>query len=128
MDITTLAAWGEFLGGIAVIFSLIYVATQIRQGSKLLRVSTTASTHELRLSPQMLISQDSELAEIWWKGIDDFASLSEVERRQFDPLAHMYFFVDNQSYQFLQEGIISPLAWDNVDRELRWKLAQPGLR
>jgi hypothetical protein len=76
----------------------------------------------------MLISQDSELAEIWWKGIDDFASLSEVERRQFDPLAHMYFFVDNQSYQFLQEGIISPLAWDNVDRELRWKLAQPGLR
>jgi len=25
MDITTLAAWGEFLGGIAVVVSLVYV-------------------------------------------------------------------------------------------------------
>jgi hypothetical protein len=32
MDITTLAAWGEFLGGIAVVVSLIYLAGQIRQG------------------------------------------------------------------------------------------------
>jgi hypothetical protein len=39
MDITTLAAWGEFLGGIAVVVSLIYLASQIRQNSKLLRTS-----------------------------------------------------------------------------------------
>ena len=30
MDITTLAAWGEFLGGIGVIVSLFYLAAQIR--------------------------------------------------------------------------------------------------
>ncbi len=34
MDITTLAAWGEFLGGIAVVVSLVYLASQIRQISK----------------------------------------------------------------------------------------------
>ena len=39
LDITTLAAWGEFLGGIAVVASLIYLASQIRQNSKLLRAS-----------------------------------------------------------------------------------------
>ena len=33
MDITTLAAWGEFIGGIAVVVSLIYLASQIRQNS-----------------------------------------------------------------------------------------------
>ena len=27
MDITTLAAWGEFIGGIAVVVSLIYLAS-----------------------------------------------------------------------------------------------------
>ena len=31
MEITTLAAWGEFIGGIAVVVSLIYLAGQIRQ-------------------------------------------------------------------------------------------------
>ena len=40
LDITTLAAWGEFLGGIAVVVSLIYLASQIRQNSRLLRAST----------------------------------------------------------------------------------------
>ena len=39
LDITTLAAWGEFLGGIAVVASLIYLASQIRQNSRLLEVS-----------------------------------------------------------------------------------------
>ena len=34
---TTLAAWGEFIGGIAVVVSLVYLASQIRQESKLLR-------------------------------------------------------------------------------------------
>ena len=44
MDITTLAAWGEFLGGIAVVVSLIYLAGQIRQNSpkKLQRSSKPA--------------------------------------------------------------------------------------
>ena len=43
MDITTLAAWGEFLGGIAVVISLVYLASQIRQNSKLLRASTASA-------------------------------------------------------------------------------------
>ena len=37
MDITTLAAWGEFLGGIAVVVSLIYLAGQIRMSTKTAR-------------------------------------------------------------------------------------------
>ena len=41
LDITTLAAWGEFIGGIAVVVSLIYLAGQIRQNSRLLRASSS---------------------------------------------------------------------------------------
>ena len=44
MDITTLAAWGEFIGGIAVVVSLIYLAGQIRQNSKLLHASTASAS------------------------------------------------------------------------------------
>ncbi len=33
LDITTLAAWGEFIGGIAVVVSLIYLAGRVRQNS-----------------------------------------------------------------------------------------------
>jgi hypothetical protein len=44
LDINTLAAWGEFIGGIAVVVLLIYLAGQIRQNSRLLRASTASLT------------------------------------------------------------------------------------
>ena len=44
MDINTLAAWGEFLGGLAVVVSLVYSASQIRQNSRLLRSATAPVT------------------------------------------------------------------------------------
>jgi len=35
MDINTLAAWGAFVGGLSVVFSLVYLASQIRQNARL---------------------------------------------------------------------------------------------
>ena len=60
MDITTLGAWGGFLGGIAVVVSLIYLASQIRQNSKLLRASTASATTASSADFSSLIVQDSE--------------------------------------------------------------------
>jgi len=41
--IAPLAAWGEFIGGIAVVVSLIYLAGQIRSNSKTVRASNFSS-------------------------------------------------------------------------------------
>ena len=68
MDITTLAAWGEFLGGIAVVVSLVYLASQIRQNSKLLRASTASATSATNADFSSLIVQDSEVARIFREG------------------------------------------------------------
>ncbi len=64
MDITTLAAWGEFIGGIAVVASLIYLAGQIRQNSRLLRASSSSVSAAGQNSIAELMAQDSELARI----------------------------------------------------------------
>jgi hypothetical protein len=61
LDITTLAAWGEFIGGIAVVVSLIYLASQIRQNSKLLRVSATSTTAQITMSQNEMLCEDSEV-------------------------------------------------------------------
>jgi len=69
MDITTLAAWGEFLGGIAVVVSLVYLASQIRQNSKLLRASTASATIATNADFSSLVVQDSEVARILREGM-----------------------------------------------------------
>ena len=80
MDITILAAWGEFLGGIAVVISLVYLASQIRQNSKLLRVSTAAVIGESSIAVTGELTHDPELARIFFAGIADRAALSEAEQ------------------------------------------------
>jgi hypothetical protein len=65
MDITTLAAWGEFIGGIAVVVSLIYLAGQIRQNSRLLRASIASTLAQLDYADNALAAQDPEMSRIW---------------------------------------------------------------
>jgi len=67
MDITTLAAWGEFLGGIAVVVSLVYLASQIRQNSKLLRASTATVSGDTASRITSLMVQDPEVGRIFWE-------------------------------------------------------------
>jgi hypothetical protein len=127
LDITTLAAWGEFIGGIAVVVSLIYLASQIRQNSKLLRASTASATIAAFNDTSGLMAQDSEVARIFWDGMSDRSSLPEADRRRFDPLAGMLFNQWNQEYQFFADGVLGAAVWEHRTRAMRRLLRQSGI-
>ena len=128
LDITTLAAWGEFLGGIAVVVSLVYLAGQIRQNSRLLRASTASATAEGATATSKLIAQDPEIARIFWGGLRDRVSLSELDRQRFDALFAMNVNAWNQQHDFARDGLIGPSVWKNAERMNRWFFQQPGGR
>ena len=128
MDITILAAWGEFLGGIAVVVSLVYLASQIRQNSKLLRSSTASTTSAGGNNWNSLVVQDPEVARIFWDGVADRSSLPEADRRRFDPLMGMWFNNMNQEYQFAIDGVMSPTVWTQRTRGIRRMLREPGMQ
>ena len=128
LDITTLAAWGEFLGGIAVVVSLIYLAGQIRQNSKLLRASTASATAEGANALPKLIVQDPEIARIFWDGLRDRAALSELDLRRFDAMFAINVGAWNQEYEFASDGVIGPAVWESRERALPWFFQQPGVR
>ena len=70
MDITPLAAWGEFIGGIAVVVSLVYLAGQIRQNTKTARVSNFGDM--LLASDQYNAAiSDPETASLYLRGLAD---------------------------------------------------------
>ena len=126
LDITTLAAWGEFLGGIAVVISLVYLASQIRQNSKLLRASTTSSTNEQVRTLNTLLAQEPELATIFWNGNGDRDALSENDRQRFDNLMSLQFQTFRQQYQFERYGIGTSEEWQYIEAVMRWQVQQPG--
>jgi hypothetical protein len=128
MDIATLAAWGEFLGGIAVVASLVYLASQIRQNSKLLRASTASVSNETNSRMSILAVQDPEVARIFWDGMADRNALSMADRRRFDPLISLFVGGVNQEHQFAQDGVIAPSIWEARTRGTRWQFQQPGMQ
>jgi len=127
MVITTLAAWGEFLGGIGVIASLIYLAGQIRQNSRLLRSASAGVTMEATNAVSSMLAQDANLARIYWSGLADRSSLDLSERERFDPVAAMAVGVWDQEYEFFRDGMMSERIWKRRRKGMQWTMQQPGM-
>ena len=128
LDITTLAAWGEFIGGIAVVVSLIYLASQIRQNSRLVRASARSSHSQHTASANLPIIQDEDVARIYWDGLADRNSLSESDRRRFDPLLSLQIRITAEQFEFSRDEIGSARLWEEQEAGFLWQVQQPGLR
>ncbi len=86
MDINNLAAWGEFLGGIAVVVSLVYLAGQIRQNSRLMQTSTTVSFGASHIELGKLPIEDLEvwrILEDGYEGSEAFLRAEDIRFRAF---------------------------------------------
>lgn len=132
MDLETLALIGEFLGGIAVLVSLIYLAIQIRQGNRQvahntrsLEVSTyQAVTSDLNDFRALLITQP-ELGRVYVQGLEDPAALSPDELFRFRGLMQTLFGNLELQYRVREAGL---LALDSHDATLLGVAVSPGGR
>ena len=85
MTIMELGALGEFIGSIGVIVTLFYLAVQIRQNTaqqKKIELEARASAVNASASAlreaRRAVYQDSELSEIFLKGMSNPEDLSEI--------------------------------------------------
>ena len=126
LDITILAAWSDFIAGIAVVVSLLYLAGQIRQNSRQMQIATTVSLGESDLEFSKLMIDDPELGPIYRKGLADRDSLSEIERERFDALIDMIMRVFQRNYFVAQDGAFKPALWQGERRGNARVIQQPG--
>ncbi len=84
MDLTQLANLGEFIGGVAVLVTLIYLVTAVRQTNRTARSTAHRSAAEFSNS-LFARSGDPEFAELLPRAHADFEQLNREERgRIFD--------------------------------------------
>jgi hypothetical protein len=128
LDITTLAAWGEFIGGIAVVVSLIYLASQIRQNSRLLRASAASATAQTQLGQTSVVVGDAELGRISTAGLADLGSLSEADRQRFGLLMSIQIRGHQQLFRMAREGVLSRESWGDEEQQMRFMTRQSGFQ
>ena len=109
--IETLGDLGDFLGGIGVIVTLVYLAVQVRQNSKLLRANTLATSASAMSGFNHLLGANPSVARVFQMGIERFPDLSEDEKRQFLNLLRAVFTDHEHVFGQWERGLADESTW-----------------
>ena len=107
MSLQDLANIGEFIGGFAVILSLVFVGLQIRQNTKSVRAQS-----ELVLSQRFgdfhgRVNEHPELSALYDKAITEPDSLTSEEVRRFRWCMAEVFLIYEGAYHLYRHGELS---------------------
>ena len=133
MDLEALGNLGDFIGGIAVLLTLVYLAVQVRnnsqlvrQNSDLLRARTFRESQTAHSEATSLLANNRELADIYHRGTNDPTSLTPVERERFAWFYAMFLANFQASYYQMERGLLDPELWESEIQNLKTMLANPG--
>lgn len=119
---------GDFLGGIGVVVTLIYLAFQVRQNSALLAQNTSAVqssayqavTNNLNAYNEWFVT-NRDLAELLVKATHDLDSLEAADRMTLQGMSSAAFRNYENLHGQYQSGLISEEQW------VGWKLLLRGM-
>jgi hypothetical protein len=129
-----LGSLGEFVGAIAIVVSFVYLAMQIRsntrqveENTRSIRVGQLDSTLQAFSRFRERLINNSEVAELWQRGLQDRSTLKGSERLRFDTL--LLDLIANVQAVYLRGEITSdPFHWNNTVESVEQILKTPGAR
>ncbi|MBD1930427.1 MULTISPECIES: hypothetical protein [Cyanophyceae] len=112
---------------IAVVVSLIYVAIQVREGTRAAKGATYQSIITAFAEIESRISQDAEVAGLYGSGQANIDNLNETEKARFNELMYSLFnLYENLHYQY-NNKLLEEELWAGWCQNMRDHLAQPGV-
>ena len=101
----TLGNLGDFIGGIAVIATLAYLAFQMRQNTETVRANSVRELTEsiLRATGALI---EAENAEVYLRGTQSYSSLTVEERFRFGILVGMFVARLDTVLEYRQRGMV----------------------
>ncbi len=125
----TLLEWGalgELIGGIAIIVSLIYVGLQIKQNTETLKLNTIHNTAEDMADLYLVPAENSEFADIFFRGLQDIHALEGIDRLRFYGFLHKFFRTyENVHYQFTR-GALEAEPFKGITKQFIFVTSTPG--
>jgi len=128
LDLQAFANIGEFVGGIAVIVSLVYLAYQVRQNTISLRAENYGRALDRIAAMQSQLSRDSSLAHLFARGVANTASLTPQERIQFTWWFYEAFGAFEFMFHAARSRSLPDEVWTRWSGTVAWWLSYPGVQ
>ena len=115
MDLDQLAKLGEFLGGVVVVISVLYLALQARQSAIAQRAENYERTNARASAVLTQLAANPELNKLFLDGLVNFA--------QLDPYDKNRLFYSNDVYMQHRSGIVEKVS--GTPKEKCWPRRLP---
>src|SRR5437762_13211088 len=83
MNWDAISAISQLVGSIAVVLSVLYLALQVHQSTRVARLATQDAAATALREVTAPLMENAELERIWRIGLEDIGSLSVEERARF---------------------------------------------
>ena len=114
MSIMELGALGEFVGAIAVVVTLVYLAVQVRHNAEMTRAVVRQGVAEASLVIITAGMESDTFSNIMYRGIMEEESLEGEERWRFTRWLLANFRYYELAFKHYQGGIYPPDEWENL--------------
>ena len=98
MNLAEISQISQSLGSAAVVASLIFVGSQIRQNTRATRAASHHAVSEALNRVNLLWARNKEMTRIWLAGMSDRGALTPEERWRFDSTVRAYLHVCETMY------------------------------
>jgi hypothetical protein len=126
MNWDAVGAVGEVIGALAVVFTLIYLAIQMKQNTLAVNQSAQQSMVAETGSAMDSIFGNPQGAEIWVNGMESWSSLTKSEKAQFAGIMHHTMRVYEQAYLSFRAGILETQIWLGMETAVLEVISSPG--
>jgi len=123
-----ISAFGQIVGAVAVVISVLYLAREVRSSARATRVASERSWAEMVIRFLQQIAEHPDLSELYYRGVHDFESLKGAERMRFSALMGQLFRLCEEAYIGQSEGHLSPRMWRGTEAVLRDYSGYPGVQ
>jgi len=126
LNLQDLSNIAQVLGAVAVVVSLFYVGSQIRQNTAAVRSSTAQAVHDNYASWYISLASNGELMKVSVDGLRSYSTLPEVEKARVLTIMMAFLsFSQNAFYQW-REGSLLPQLWVSWEALMINLVQSPG--
>lgn len=123
-----LGSLGEFVGALGVVFSLVYLAGQMRQNTTAVRAAAFNSMTQNSIRLLENIFPNAEFAEFLERAQTDPSELTAAEAIRWETyMTAVFRHFGNLVYQY-RVGALDQQMWDAYEQTLKHHLRTPGWR
>ena len=128
MDWIAVGALAELVGAVAVVVTLLYLAEQARNNTRMARRAATAEAVAAIREANARIPDDLSVSQLFWKGLQGLENLSEDERGQFGIITFNLFKACKHLHYQWVVGAMDPDVWAEWEWQMnRFPLSYAGL-